>query len=303
MVTSGHERIGWQPAVSEPRPVPLDVRTLQRGVDNVGMAGIRLVLRWVFVRGPAAFYELGESSPGVLSILVLVALAGAAGLGAGIGALIALVTASRLSPAVDTGVLTGFLVLLGWMVMSLVVVGVLWVRGVSPAEAYRGRASGRHAAGSVGGWRRRGDALVPASLVGFFALVAVIFGAIGLHAWQVSRPWSEATAVVDGVVVAYHEPGLAERGAGTVIVRYTVHGSSYTLEIDADTGDRVIREGDTVPVEYAINRPARARAVWTVEAGRTDTPFWVGLSGLCAVLGAASGVGYLVGRRRWRRAG
>jgi len=233
-------------------------------------------------------------------VLVLVALAAAGALGAGIGALIAVATTRPLSPAVDIGVVTAVLALIGWFGMSLVVVGVLWVRGVAPAEAYGGRPSGRHAAGSAAGWRRRGEALVPGSLVGFFAIVAVIFGAIGVHAWQVSRPWSEPTAVVDGVVVTFHEPGLVEKGAGTVIVRYTVDGSSHTLEIDADTGDRVIKVGDTMPVEYAVNRPAHARAVWTVGAGRPDAPFWAGLSGLCVVLGAASGIAYLIGRRRRR---
>ncbi|MGH3465391.1 MAG: hypothetical protein ACRDP9_28310 [Kribbellaceae bacterium] len=210
------------------------------------MSRVRSVLRWVFVRGPAAFYELAESSPGLISVLTLAALAGAGGLGAGIGALIALSTTRPVSPAVDIGVVTGILVLVGLAVMSLVVVGVLWVRGVSPAEAYAGRATGRHAAGSVAGWRRRGDALVPGSLIGFFAIVAVIFAALGVHAWQVSRPWPEPTAVVDGVAASYHEPGLLDRGAGTVVVRYTVGGAPYTLELAADTDDRVIKHGDTV---------------------------------------------------------
>lgn len=257
-------------------------------------------MRWVFLRGPAAFYELADSSPGLMSVLVLGALAGAGGLGAGIGALIALATARPLSPAVDTGVLAAVLALTGWFGMSLVVVGVLWVRGVAPGEVHGGQPSGRHAAGSVAGWRRRGEPLVPGSLVGFFAIVTVIFGGIGVHAWQISRPWSEPTAVVDGVVVTFHEPGLIEKGAGTVIVRYTVHGSSHTLELDADTGERMIKVGDTMPVEYAVNRPARARAVWAVEAARADAPAWAGLSGLCAVFGAASGAAYLIGRRRRR---
>lgn len=263
------------------------------------MSRVRSILRWVFLRGPAAFYELADSSSGLVSVLVLAALAAAGGVGAGIGALIAVATAQPLSPAVDTGIFTAVLALIGWLVMSLVVVGVLWVRGVAPAEVSAGRPSGQHA-GSAAGWRRRGEALVPGSLVGFFAIVAVIFGAIGVHDWQVSRPWSEPTAVVDGVVVTFHEPGLIEKGAGTVIVRYTVDGSSHTLEINADTGDRVIKVGDTMPVEYAVNRPARARAVWTVEAGRTDAPFWAALSGTCVVLGAASGIAYLIGRRRRR---
>lgn len=258
------------------------------------------MVRWVFLRGPAAFYQLADSRPGLLSLLAVVALAAAGGLGAGIGALIALATARPLSPAVDTGALAAILALTGWFGMSIVVVGVLWVRGVTPAEAVAGQPAGRHAAGSAPGWRRRGQPLVPGSLVGFFAIVAVIFGAVGVHAWQVSRPWSEPTAVVDGVVVNFHEPGLIEKGAGTVVVRYTVDGSSHTLEIDADTGGRVIKVGDTLPVEYAVNRPARARAVWTVETARTDAPIWAGLSGLCAVLGAASGIAYLVGHRRRR---
>lgn len=261
------------------------------------MSRVRRLLRWVFVRGPAGFYELADSSSGLLSVLVLLALVVAGGLGAGIGALIAVATSNPVSPAVDTGLFTALLALCGWMVMSLVVVGVLWVRGVAPAEAYGGRPAGRHA-GPEAGWRRRGQAMVPGSLVGFFAIVAVIFGAIGVRDWYVSRPWSEPTAVVDGVVVNFDAPGLIEKGAGSVIVQYTVGGSTHTLETDADTGHRLIKVGDTPSVEYAINRPSHARAVWTVESARADAPFWAGSSGVCVALGAASGIGYLVGRRR-----
>lgn len=176
------------------------------------------------------------------------------------------------------------------------------VRGASPAAVateHPGR--GRHAAKGADGRRRRSVALVPGSLVGFFALMAVVFGFLASQSWQSSRPWHGGTAVVDGSVVELVEPGFTGRSAGEVIVRYVVSGSEYRLETGRDPGDHFFRLNDVLPVEYVVAGPARARAVWAVESARADLHLWTVVSGLCAVLSIATGLGYLVGRRRLSR--
>jgi len=101
-------------------------------------------------------------------------------------------------------------------------------------------------------------------------------------------------------VVAVHGPGLLEKGSGSVTIRYTVQGTDYSIEVNADTGDRLLRQGDVVPVEYLVARPADGRITWAVESARSDVTFWLVLAGVCGVLGVASGIGHLVGRRRAR---
>ncbi|WP_344838947.1 hypothetical protein [Kribbella ginsengisoli] len=149
---------------------------------------------------------------------------------------------------------------------------------------------GRHAATGAGG-----------AVVAFFGLMLLFFGVLAGHQWQVSRGWDETTAVVDGVVVGVCEPGWYDNGSGSVEIRYVVGGAEYRFETDRDPGDYFFRVNDMLPVEYAVARPERGRAVWAVEAARDDLRFWGGLTGLCAVLGVASGVAWLVGRRRVSR--
>ncbi|HET6295398.1 MAG TPA: hypothetical protein VFG33_18575 [Kribbella sp.] len=276
------------------------------------MSRIRWVLAWVFVRGPAALYQLGESGSWIFTPILLAGMALTAGAGAGVGALAGVLAGTPVSDASFNGVMIGLGTAIGWLVMSLLVIGILWIRGISPTEAFAGSQQepqqdpqqepqqephGRHAGKpAAGGWRRRGEPLVPGSLVGFFALIAVIFGFLAANAWHDSQPWDEPTAVVDGVVVEVDGPGAIERGSGKALVRYS---DDHTIEISRDPDDEhFLQLRDVLPVEYAVARPGRARAVWAVESARGDLTLWGLLAGTCAVLAVASGVGYVVGRRR-----
>jgi hypothetical protein len=264
------------------------------------MVRVRAVLSWAFVRGPAAAYELADSGSSLFSLGVLAAMVLFAALGAGTGAVVGLLTGGSVSDAALVGAAIGFGTVVAWLLLILGVVAVLWIRGTSPAETASGRKpAGRHAASD--GWRRRGQPLVPLSLVAFFALMTVALGADGGYSWHQSRPRSEPTAVVDGTVVAEREPGWFSRGSGSVVIRYTVGGVDYTVETGREPGDRVLRAGDVVPVEYVVTRAADGRSTWAVEAARSDGVFGlVGAAG-CAGLGVVSGIGYLVGR--WRSSG
>ena len=223
-----------------------------------------------------------------------------AGLGAGIGALAGVLIGGSVSDATFVGAMIGLGTVMAWFLLLLVVVAVLWVRAISPAETATGRQpSGRHAASY--GWRRRGQPLVPVSLVLFFAGMTVLIGADGAHSWHESRPWPEPTSITDGTVVAEHEPAWFDRGSGTVIVRYAVGGVDYSIETGRDPDDRFLRAGDVVPVEYVVARPAAARSTWAVEGARSDGAFGLTVAGICAGLAAISGVCYLVGR--WRSSG
>ncbi|WP_350281464.1 DUF3592 domain-containing protein [Kribbella sp. HUAS MG21] len=171
--------------------------------------------------------------------------------------------------------------------MRRVRAGLGWVFVRGPAAAY-----------ALADWRRRGQPLVPGSLVGFFLLIAVLFGALGLHARSVARPMGQPTATTNGTVVAVHEPGWSEKGSGSVDIRYTVAGVDHTFESDRDPGEHFLRLGDVVPVEYVVAEPTRARSTWVVESAREDGVYWPWLAGICAVLGLLSGLGYVVGRSR-----
>ena len=145
-------------------------------------------LSWAFVRGPAAAYALADSGSSLFGIGAVLAMALVAALGAGIGALIALVTGRPVDDAAFVGGMIGLGTVIAYLVVMLVVVGVLWIRGVSPTETATGeKPAGRHAAAAYG-WRRRGEPLVPGSLVLFFLIVAVPFGSLGLNARSAGRP-------------------------------------------------------------------------------------------------------------------
>ncbi|WP_134006676.1 MULTISPECIES: DUF3592 domain-containing protein [Kribbella] len=262
------------------------------------MGRLRVVLSWAFVRGPAAAYELADSGSslfGIGGVLVLVVLAA---LGSGIGALVGLIAHRPVGDAVFVGGMIGIGIFMAWLVLMVVVVAVLWVRGLSPADAASGeKLAGRHAARGYG-WRRPGEPLVPGSLVLFFALMTLAFGSLGLHARQVSRPWDGPTATTSGTVVSVHEPAWFEKGSGSVDIRYTVAGVEHVIETGRDPGEHVLALGEVVPVEYDVAEPAKARSTWAVESARSDATFWLWLGGGCGVLGLLSGAGWLGGRLR-----
>lgn len=270
--------------------------------DTWSMGRVRAMLSWGFVRGPAATYAFLGSGSTLASFASVAAIALSAALGAAVGALVGVVTRNSVGDVAGVGALIGGGLLVAWLVLSLVVVAVLWVRGVSPTETATGeKPTGRHAAPSDG-WRRRGEPLVPVSLVLFFALMTLAFGSLWVHARQVSQPWDDRlTATTDGTVVTVHEPAWWEKGSGSVDIRYSVAGADYVIETGRDPGEHVLAVGEVVPIQYVATGPADARCVWTVESARSDVTFWFWLSAGCAFLGLLSLIGFLGGR--WRSSG
>lgn len=254
------------------------------------------------MRGPAAVYEFADAEAGswLWTAAVLGAMSLVSGLGAGIGALVGVVTGGSVGDAALDGGLIGMACLIAWLLLTLVVVAVLWVRGMSPGEAATGqKPHGKHAAGYA--WRRHAEPLVPGALVLFFVVMTVVIGADGTLSWHSSRPRHEPTAVVDGTVIAELEPGWFDRGPGKVTIRYAVGAVDYSIDVGRDPGDRFFRTGDVVPVEYVIARPADGRSAWNVESARSDARFGFWVAGICGGLGVLSGAGYVGGR--WRSSG
>ncbi|WP_329002690.1 hypothetical protein OHA18_05980 [Kribbella sp. NBC_00709] len=265
------------------------------------MGRLRAVLSWGFVRGPAAAYAFLDTGSALASFASVAAIVLIAALGAGVGALVGVVTRSSVGAAAGVGALIGGGVLVAWLLLCLVVVVVLWVRGVSPVETATGeKPAGRHAAPSSG-WRGRGEPPVPVSLVLFFVLITLPFGSLWMHARQLSRPWDGPTATTSGTVVTVHEPDWWEEGSGSVDIRYSVAGTNYEFETGRDPGEHFLAVGEVVPVEYVVAGPAAGRCVWTVESARSDATFWFWLSAGCAGLGLLSLIGFLAGR--WRSSG
>jgi hypothetical protein len=128
--------------------------------------------------------------------------------------------------------------------------------------------------------------------------MTLCFGFLAGQSWQNSRAWDEATAVVDGTVVEIFEPGLMVKGSGSVLVRYVAGGAEHEIEIGRNPGEHLLRLGEVLPIEYAVARPGRARAVLAAETARSDLGLWAVIAGLFAVLAIASGAGYLVGQLR-----
>jgi hypothetical protein len=261
---------------------------------------MRRVLSWVFVRGPAAFYEFADANQGstLFMLVILGALAVTGGLGAGIGALVGLMIGAVIGDAVFVGAMIGLAVLFAWLIWSLILVAVLWVRGRAPIEVVAGKPSaGRHSAPMMG-WRRPGDPLVPGSLVAFLALMTAAAAGGSLYSWYHSRPLPSPTVVVDGKVVEEREPAWFSKGDGSVIIRYDVPGGSRSFETTTDPGEHILRLGDVVPVEYSEHDPTNGRSTWAADDARGDATFLriaaLGVGGL----GLISGVGWVVGRRR-----
>ncbi|WBQ06915.1 hypothetical protein [Kribbella sp. CA-293567] len=264
------------------------------------MARVRLILSWVFVRGPATVYESAESRSSVASWIILGGMALSAALGAAGGSAFALATGRSTADTAWIGAGIGVGVVTAWLVMLIVVIGVLWVRGISPAAAAAGDVSpeGKHTAEFASGWRRTGEPLVPGSLIAFLACMIVCFGALAAQSWYTARAWDEPSAVTEGKVVGFIDPHWLSKGSGSVVVQYVVGGTEYEFKTGADLGERLLKVQATLPVEYAVERPEKARAVWAVEAARDDLGSLSIITGLFAVLEALAVVGYLVGK--WR---
>ncbi|MFK4087328.1 hypothetical protein ACI2LF_24685 [Kribbella sp. NPDC020789] len=264
---------------------------------------MRRVLSWVFVRAPAAFYEFADGNGGstLFMVVTLAALALIGGLGAGIGAVVGLLTGAVVGDAVFTGAMIGLGVLFAWVIWSLILVAILWIRGLAPAAAAAGKPSGGRHAAPLMGWRRPGEPLVPGSLVAFLALMTTAATVGSLYFWYDSRPLPSPTVVADGKVIEEREPAWYSKGDGSVIIQYDAPGGTRSFESGRDPGDHFLRLGDVVPVEYSAQHPSNGRSTWMVEDARENTTI-LRISALsCAGLGVISAAAWVVGRRRARK--
>jgi hypothetical protein len=122
------------------------------------MPQIRWMFRWVFVRGPAEFWRLAERDSWCLPTGVLAS----GGTGGGIGALVGVLTGIPTDYGAFYGGMIGVGSALVWLMLAMVVLGVVWARGITPAEAAAGkRPQGDEVRRPAAGWRRRGQPLVP----------------------------------------------------------------------------------------------------------------------------------------------
>lgn len=98
------------------------------------MGRLRVVLSWGFVRGPAAAYAFLDSGSPLASVASVAAIVLCGAVGAGVGALVGVASQSSVGDAAGIGALIGGGALIAWLLLSLVVVAVLWVREVSPSR-------------------------------------------------------------------------------------------------------------------------------------------------------------------------
>ncbi|NEA32111.1 hypothetical protein [Streptomyces sp. SID13031] len=133
-------------------------------------------------------------------------------------------------------------------------------------------------------------------------LLAVIFGGVLTWvAWRDSRPWDEATAVVDGTVIDVWEPGHGQSEPGQAILRYVVGGAEYQIESESQLDDRMVQVNEVLPIEYAVAQPSRGRAVWEVWGARSNLRPTAYLTGGAGVLGLLALASFVRGARRVSR--
>jgi hypothetical protein len=133
-------------------------------------------------------------------------------------------------------------------------------------------------------------------------LLAVIFGGVLTWvAWRDSRPWNEATAVVDGTVIDVREPGYGQNGPGQAILRYVVGGAEYQIASDSELDDRTVQLNQVLPIEYAVARPSRGRAVWEVWGARSNLRLTAYVTAGAGALGLLALASFVRGARRVSR--
>jgi hypothetical protein len=259
----------------------------------------------VFLVGPCRFYLYGEASGGTLSIVfVLGMLAVAVGIG-GIGALVALVAGKSAGDFFWNWAIAGLVVVVGWLIYVLLLMAVLWALGRSPqslAEVEPSAPSARHAGPTEElSWRRRGrDPLVPASLAGFFALMAAfLFGGSLLTSFE-ERPYAGEKVVVTAELLRYDD-GKGGLGKRHLIVRYPMNDKQITASVRADDADPDIsipKPGASIDIEYPAAHPAKVRPAGAAHRAHSDITFDRTISLICTTLAALTLLAHLVGRKR-----
>jgi hypothetical protein len=150
-------------------------------------------------------------------------------------------------------------------------------------------------------WRRRGrDPLVPASLAGFFALMAVFFFGGSLLTSCDERPYAGEKVIVTAELLRYDD-GKGGFGKRHLIVRYPMNDELVTASVLADDADpdvSIPKPGQSIDLEYLAADPTKIRPAGAAHRVRSDITFDHTVSLTCAALAAISLLAYLVGRKR-----
>lgn len=259
------------------------------------------VLRALLLVGPCRFYVACEAR-GRLPLYWLAGMFGVPTIAGSVGAAVALARGASFSDQFWVWALGGGLAVMGWLVYSLVVIGVLWVRGVAPDEVLAADAAtgGRHVAPELTlEWRRRGkDPLVPGSLVAFFGLMSALAVVTMIQATASDRQFARDTAVTTAEVLALERPAWWDKGDGTILVRFSIGAHELRTHISGELGDFELGVGDQLQVEYLRSEPQTAQATATATENRSDLADarWFVVGALLLLM--ASGIGWVVGRRR-----
>jgi hypothetical protein len=185
------------------------------------------------------------------------------------------------------GVGVGLTAVVAWALYATAVLIVLWVIGKPPdlLVTTDHQPSGRHVGVAPVEWRERGDRLIPGSLVGVLALMA-------------ETAYAGPKVITQAQVVRWDD-GWAGLGDRQVVYQYAVGSQQLTAHTDAvDIPGQLPSPGQHFAVEYLRDQPTLTRPAGTAATRADDWPGWLGLSGICAGLAAASGSAYLVGVHR-----
>ena len=258
---------------------------------------------------PCRIYLLGESTGGSVPMVFLIGLFAVAAACGGLGALIAVLAGGEVGDQFWVWFIGGIVAVTGWAAYSLVVIGVLWLAGRAPhtvAGVIKDSPShARHAADPEQvTWRRRGrDALIPGSLVAFFALMSAI-AFIDSAATTAKEHRYSADKVIATAEVLRYDDGRWGLGDRHLVVRFPVGDRTLTTTVraeDIDPDARVPTLGQRIEVEYLRSDPKRARPAGAAQRAESDASGARSFGVMCAALAAVSGAAYLLGRRRHQK--
>jgi hypothetical protein len=265
--------------------------------------GIVRMLRGLLLTGPCRLYVLGQDGGGAVPYLFLAAGAVVVAVCGGAGALWGLAMTAGVREGFLDGIGVGLIAVVAWTLYAAAVLIVLWVIGKPPDLLLTAahEPTGRHAGpGGEVEWRERGDRLVPGSLVGVLALMAVFGLGSGLWTRQAETAYAGPKVMTQADVVRWEDSwsGFGER---QVVARYAVGSRVLTVRTDAeDIPGTIPHPGQRLAVEYLRNQPTLARPAGTAATQAEDWHGFLVLSGICAGLATAAGAAYLVGVRRRR---
>ncbi|ONI67369.1 hypothetical protein BWI15_30005 [Kribbella sp. ALI-6-A] len=267
---------------------------------------MRRLLRLIFWVGPCRLYLLGEATGGAVPFAFLFGLFGFAAALGGVFALIAVVVGASVGDYFFTGAMAGLGTVTAWAVYACLVFVVLWIRGISPAAVPgvlpTAPSTAKHAATTSDTleWRRRGQPLIPGSLVAFFALMAAVCFADGY--FSADQGAFEAPLATATAQILRYDDGPGGFGDRYLEVRFTAgDGHEVTTRVKAEDRveeSRVPDPGGIQEVEYVITNPTQARPAGATQSKKSDAEFSRYAGYTCLTLAALTGAAYLVGRRK-----